>query len=132
MSAGKPFFDSNVLLYLITADAKAERAEALLGTGAVISVQVLNEFASVASRKSKKTWAEIREMLHAIRANCEVIPLTIEIHERGLGISERYGFTIYDSLILAAAIQAKCRVVYSEDMQNGQVVESVTIRNPFK
>ena len=131
MSAGKPFFDTNVLLYLITVDARAEKAETLLKAGGVISVQVLNEFASVASRKYKLTWPEVREALATIRAGCEVIPLTVEIHEGALAIIEKYGFSFYDSLILAAAAQAKCRPVYSEDMQDGQVVQSVTIRNPF-
>jgi predicted nucleic acid-binding protein len=131
MSAGKPFFDTNVLLYLITVDGKAEKAEILLKAGGVVSVQVLNEFASVASRKSKMTWPAIRETLATIRAGCEVIPLTAEIHEGGLAIAEKYGFSFYDSLILAAAAQAECRTVYSEDMQDGQVVQGVTIRNPF-
>ena len=131
MSADRPFFDTNVLLYLITVDVKAEKAEALLKSGGVVSVQVLNEFASVSSRKYKLTWLEVREALSTIRAGCEVIPLTVEIHESALAIIEKYGFSFYDSLILAAAAQAKCRTVYSEDMQNGQVVQGVTIRNPF-
>ena len=131
MSAGKPFLDTNVLLYLITIDRKAEKAETLLKAGGVVSVQVLNEFASVSSRKYKLAWPEVREALAAIRAGCEVIPLTVEIHETGLAIAERYGFSFYDSLILGAAAQAKCRTVYSEDMQDGQVVQGITIRNPF-
>ena len=131
MSADRPFFDTNVLLYLITVDVKAKKAEALLKAGGVVSVQVLNEFASVSSRKYKLTWPEVREALATIRAGCEVIPLTVEIHESGLAITEKYGFSFYDSLILAAAAHAKCRIVYSEDMQDGQVVQGVTIRNPF-
>jgi len=131
MSAGKPFFDTNVLLYLISAEAKAEKAETLLEAGGVVSVQVLNEFASVASRKFKMAWPDVREALATIRAGCEVIPLTVEIHESGLAITEKYGFSFYDSLILAAAVQAKCRTVYSEDMQDGQVLQGVTIQNPF-
>ena len=131
MSAGRPFFDTNVLLYLITVDAKAEKAEALLKAGGVISVQVLNEFASVSARKYKLTWPEVRDALATIRAACEVIPVTVEIHEGALAIIEKYGYSFYDSLILVAAAHAKCRTVYSEDMQNGQVVQGVTIRNPF-
>ena len=132
MSAAKPFFDTNVLLYLLSSDTKADKAEALLAAGGVISVQVLNEFVSVAFRKLKMTWAEIRDVLATIRAICEVIPVTVEIHETGLAIAERYGLSFYDSLILAAAHQTGCRVVYSEDMQDGQTVQGVTIRNPFK
>src|SRR5271154_3821904 len=125
MSAGKPFFDTNVLLYLLSADSKADKAEALLAVGGVVSVQVLNEFVSVAFRKLKMTWPEIREILATIRAICEVFPLTVEIHETGLAIAERYGLSIYDSLILAAAVKAECRIVYSEDMQDGQVLQGV-------
>jgi predicted nucleic acid-binding protein len=132
MSAVKPFFDTNVLLYLISVDAKADKAETLLEAGGVVSVQVLNEFASVSSRKFKMAWPDIREALAAIRAGCKVIPLTEEIHESASAIIEKYGFSFYDSLILAAAAEAKCRTVYSEDMQDGQVVRGVTIRNPFK
>jgi predicted nucleic acid-binding protein len=131
MSADKPFFDTNVLLYLLSADKKADQAEALLALGGVVSVQVLNEFVSVALRKLKMTWPEIHEILATIRAICEVIPVTVEIHETGLAIAEQYGFSFYDSLILAAAVEAKCRMVYSEDMQDGQVVQGVTIHNPF-
>lgn len=131
MPATKAFFDTNVLLYLLSGDAKADKAEALVAVGGVISVQVLNEFASVAFRKLKMTWPEIREILATIRAICEVIPVTVEIHEAGLAIAERYDLSLYDSLILAAAAKVECRIVYSEDMQDGQVLQGVTVRNPF-
>ena len=133
MSVGKPFFDTNVLLYLFCGHHgdKAEKAEALLAAKGVVSVQVLNEFASAASRKFKMMWPEVREALATIRAGCEIIPVTVEIHESGLAIAEKYGFSFYDSLILAAAAQAKCRTLYSKDMQDGQIVQGVTIRNPF-
>lgn len=131
MSVDRPFFDTNVLLYLLSDDPKADRAEALLAGGGMISVQVLNEFASVASRKLKLKWPEIREILTTIRTFCEVIPVTVEIHEAGLGIAERYQLSFYDSLILAAAEHAGCKIVYSEDMQHGHKVNSVKISNPF-
>lgn len=133
MSVGKPFFDTNVLLYLFCGHDgdKAEKAEALLAAKGVISAQVLNEFASVASRKFKMTWPEVQEALASVRVACEVIPLTVEIHEGALAIAEKYGFSFYDCLILSAAAHAKCRTVYSEDMQHGQVVQGVTICNPF-
>lgn len=132
MSATKrPFFDTNVLLYLLASDERADTAERLLSGGGVISVQVLNEFASVASRKLKMTWPEIHEILTTIRAICEVVPLTLKIHDSGLAITERHQCSLYDSMILAAADDAGCQVVYSEDMNDGQTVQSVTIRNPF-
>jgi len=131
MTANRAFFDTNILLYLLSDDTKADKAEALIAMGGVVSVQVLNEFASVAFRKLKMTWSEIREILATIRGICEVIPVTVEIHEAGLPIAERYGLSLYDSLILAAAAKAECRIVYSEDMQDGQVLQNITICNPF-
>ena len=133
MSAGEDFFDTNVVLYLLSADtAKADRAEELLALGGTISVQVLNEFAAVASRKLRMSWTDIREVLAQVRAVCAVEPLTLETHERALRIAERYRLSIYDALIVAAALLAKCQTLHSEDMQDGQVVErQLTIRNPF-
>ena len=133
MSAAEVFFDSNLLLYLFSADtAKAQRAESVIALGGTVSVQVLNEFASVARRKVRLEFPEVREALRAIRSECRVVLLDIETHELGLDIAERYQFSIYDSLIVAAALLAGCRVLYSEDLQHGQQIEGVTIRNPFR
>jgi predicted nucleic acid-binding protein len=133
MSGGEDFFDTNVVLYLLSADpAKADRAEELLAIGGTISVQVLNEFVAVASRKLHMSWIEIREVLAQVRAVCAVKPVTIETHERALRLTERYGISIYDALIVSAALLANCKTLYSEDMQDGQVIErQLTIRNPF-
>jgi predicted nucleic acid-binding protein len=127
------FFDTNVLLYLLSADAaKADRVEEALAAGATISVQVLNEFASVALRKLGMQAAEVRDALEPIIAVCNVVPLTLEIHQRGLQLAERYGFSFYDSLIVAAAIDSGCTALITEDLQNGQVIAgTLTIRNPF-
>lgn len=111
--------------------AKASRAEQLLAAGGVISVQVLSELAHVASRKLGMTWPEIREVLATARAVCRVEPPTAATHERGLAMAERYGFTIYDGLILAAASLAGCTVLHTEDLQDGQTIEELTISNPF-
>ncbi|HXN44712.1 MAG TPA: PIN domain-containing protein [Xanthobacteraceae bacterium] len=132
MNASDAFLDTNVLLYLLSSDAaKADRAEALAAAGGVISVQVLNEFVSVASRKLRMSMSEIREVLSAIRAVCTVEPLSIQTHDLGFDLAQRFGLTIYDALIVAAALLAKCRIVYSEDLQDGQIIESLTVRNPF-
>jgi predicted nucleic acid-binding protein len=132
MPGAKTFFDTNVLLYLLAADAaKAERAEELLAAGGIISVQVLNEFAAVASRKLGMAWSEIRDALGAIRAICEVESISIEIHDRALELAQRYRFSIYDATIIAAALKAGCNTLYSEDLQDGQRIEKLTIRNPF-
>jgi predicted nucleic acid-binding protein len=133
MSAGEDFFDTHVVLYLLSADAdKADRAEELLAVGGTISVQVLNEFVAVASRKLHMSWIEIREVLAQVRAVCAVEPITVETHERALRVAERYGLSIYDALMVSAALLADCKTLYSEDMQDGQVIErQLTIRNPF-
>lgn len=129
---GSVFFDTNIALYLIGSDRrKALRSEALFDKGGTISVQVLNEFASAAIRKTARTWAEILDMLDAIQLNTNVLPVTLETHRRGLELAQRYRFSIYDSMIIAAAQLAGCSVLYSEDMQNGQVIDSLTIRNPY-
>ena len=133
MSGTEAFFDTNVLLYLLSGDAsKADRAENLVAAGGVISVQVLNEFASVASRKLGMSWAEIREVLETVRAVCRVEPISLETHDRGLALSERYGCSIYDSMILASALLAGCDALFTEDLQDGQSVDGkLTVRNPF-
>jgi len=100
--------------------------------GGTISVQVLNEFTAVALRKLRMSMIEIREVLAPIRAVCAVEPVTIETHEGALQIAERYGLSIYDALIVSAALVSGCKVLHSEDMQVGQVIErQLTIRNPF-
>jgi predicted nucleic acid-binding protein len=133
MNEAEVFFDTNVVLYLLSADAvKADRAEELLATGGMISVQVLNEFASVASRKLRLSWPEIRDVLAPIRVICPVVPLSVDTHDRALLLVERYGLSLYDALIVAAALLAGCKTLYSEDMQHGQVIErQLTISNPF-
>lgn len=133
MPAADVFFDTNVLLYLLSDDpTKADRAELLISRGGVVSVQVLNEFVSVATRKLSMTVPEVREILSTVRALCEVAPLTIETHDLALDFAERYHLSIFDTLIVAAAVQAKCRILYSEDMQHDQKIDGLTIRNPFK
>jgi predicted nucleic acid-binding protein len=132
MSRSDAFFDTNVLLYLLSGDqAKADRAEELLAGGGTISVQVLNEFASVARRKLAMPWPEIREVLAIVRAVCAVEPVSEATYDLGSLIAERYGFSIYDGLIVAAASLAGCRLLYSEDLQNGQTVQGMMVRNPF-
>lgn len=134
MSAASAFFDTNVLLYLLSSDAAmADRVEEALATGGVISVQVLNEFSAVARRKLEMSIGEIREVLSPIRAVCRIESLTGETHDLGLLIAERYGFTVYDAMIVSAALLAECSILYSEDLQHGQVLEKrLTVKNPFR
>ena len=133
MSASDAFFDTNVLLYLLSEEvAKADRVEELLKAGGIISVQVLNEFAAVAVRKLAMRVAEIKEILAIIRAVCSVHPLDVETHELGLKLAERYRYSIYDSMIIASALRAGCLTVFSEDFQHGQKIDRLTIVDPFR
>ena len=135
----KAFFDTNILVYAFAsqsvsgADARAKRAEELLSLGGIVSVQVLNEFADVANHKLKFSWAAVETGLGAIVALCgPPIALNAETHLHAVGLSKRYGFRIYDSLILAAADKAGCTIVYTEDLQHGQAIGNVTVVNPFR
>ena len=133
MLAADTFFDTNVLLYLLSKDAaKADRAEELIANGGILSVQVLNEFAAVASRKLSMSWVEIRDVLSPIRAVCEITPVTVTTHDRAIQIAEHYGFSFYDATIIASALEAGCKILYSEDLQDGQIIaRQLKIRNPF-
>ena len=129
----RPFFDTNVLLYLLSGNpVRARRAEELVAAGGCISVQVLNEFASVASRKLRMPIAQIRECLEPIRSICRVVPVAADTHARGLDVAERYGFSVYDSMIVTAALLAGCDTLVSEDLQDGQRIEGLVVRNPFR
>ena len=131
----KAFFDTNVLIYAVAQnDPRSAKAEALLASGGALSVQVLNEFASVARRKIHMSWNEVTEVLKAIRVLCpSPAPITVETHDAALAIAENYGYEIYDALIAASALEAGCIILYSEDMQHRQVLEGrLTVWNPFK
>jgi predicted nucleic acid-binding protein len=128
------FFDTNVLVYIASGDAtKADRAEAAIAAGGAISVQVLNELANVARRKMRMSWDDTHALLTTLRGLLTVHPLTLDIHETGLTLAERYGFSIYDAMIAAAAIHAGCDTLWSEDMQHGMALdEGLRIVNPFR
>ena len=131
----RAFFDSNVLIYaMVSGDSRRERAQQLVGQGGVISVQVLNEFAAVARRKMRTPWQDMIAALDAIRILFpSPVEITIETHEAALEIAQKYGLGIYDALIAASALEADCATLYSEDLQDGQVINGkLTIRNPFR
>ena len=130
-----PFLDTNVLVYAaLQPDPRSDAARALLRAGGVISVQVLNEFAHVARRKLRRSWPEIQRALAAVRALCPAPrPITATTHEAALALAERTGYSFYDALILASALEASCDTLCSEDLQDGQVIDGrLAIRNPFR
>jgi len=128
------FFDTNVLLYVASGDpAKADRAEKLIAEGGSISVQVLNEVANVARRKMGLSWAETRAFLGGIRDLLPVRPITVDIHEARLALSERYGLSVYDAMIAASALEAGCDTLWSGDMHDGMLLDGrLRIVDPFR
>src|SRR6516225_4129119 len=100
---GKAFADSNVLVYAaVDNDVRSERARALLARGVVFSVHVLNEFVFVARRKLRRDWSEILVALAYLEAICPVpVPLTLATHRLALEIAQRFGYHIFDSLVIA-------------------------------
>ncbi len=128
------FFDTNVLVYIASADpVKADRAEALIGGGGVISVQVLNELTNVARRKMRLTWPDTHRFLSVLRDLLTVQPITVETHETGLALAERYNLSTYDAMIAASALHADCDRLWSEDMQHDmRLGAGLRIVNPFR
>ena len=127
------FLDSNVILYLASGQkAKADRAERLVATGGTINVQVLNEIANVSRRKMGMSWVEARNFLLMIRGLLKVEPITIEIHDAGIDLAERYGLSVYDAMIASAALLAQCDTLFSEDLQDGLLISGqLRVINPF-
>ncbi len=126
------FFDTNVILYLLDDGPKAPQAEALIAQGGAISVQVLNEALVNCLRKTRMDMAEASEFLHGVRQLCEIRDLSLRTHDVGLALQQRYGFSVYDSMIVAAALIAGCDTLWTEDMHDGLLVEGqLRIRNPF-
>jgi len=133
MNAKKIFFDTNTLLYLLSSDSKkADWVSSNLQQSNVISVQVLNEFTSASLRKIKISNIELDEILGLFISIFNIRPLNVETFETGLAISRRYGYQHYDSMIIAAALQAGCETLYSEDMHHRQMIDKrLQIVNPF-
>lgn len=138
LSLYKAFLDTNILIYAqvvrrgLPSDPRNEIAERLVSEGGAVSAQVLNEFCDVLSRRFGIAWQAIAERIDAITAVCgPAVPLGAHTAQAALSISSRYGFRIYDSLILASAKEAGCDILYTEDLQHGQTIETVRIVNPF-
>ena len=126
------FFDTNVLVYAITADPRGIVARSRLGDGGVVSAQVLNEFVRVARKKLRLDWATVEAALAELRALVDdVRPVALATHEFAVSLARRDSLDIYDALIVAAAIEAGCETLYSEDFQHARRFGDLTIVNPF-
>jgi len=133
--SGSAFFDTNIFVYAVVQDdPRSDKAEELIAEGGTVSAQVLNEFADVVRRKAKMPWDKVRFAIQNIKALCpDPLPLTVDILNEALTIAEKYGYRVYDALIVASALKARCTILYSEDMRDGQVIDHrLTIRNPFR
>ena len=133
MIPAPPFLDSNILIYAYSTDPRSLAAQSICERSHTLSVQSLNEFVNVARRKLRYEWDEITARLTSIVDLADpIIPLTFELHQSGVALADRYRLQVYDGLILAAALEAGCETLYSEDMHHGLVIEDrLTIRNPF-
>jgi predicted nucleic acid-binding protein len=135
----KAFIDTNVLVYWVDASSRADRVEALLAQDAVISVQVLNEFANVLRKKRGMSWQDIAALSSLLQSVCEVHSLSARTHQTALALTQRYALSLYDANIVAAAGLSGCALLYSEDMQDGLNIQlpesagggSLEVCNPF-
>lgn len=126
------FLDTNVLVYLNASnDQKFQIVRELIKLGGVISVQVLNEYCTIMTKKYKRDWEEVARHCHDFETAFHVADLTLETQILARNYARRYAYSIYDANIIASAKLAKCEVVMSEDMQHGQIIEGVRITNPF-
>jgi len=122
----KVFLDTNLFVYMqSTSDiSKKELSyQALEDFDCVVSVQVLNEFCNVAYKKLNMKTGQIQQIIHAINNTCSVAVLTLKSVEKALLLKERYGFSYYDSLIVASALENGCSYLFSEDMNDGQMID---------
>ena len=134
MSDGKFFVDSNVVLYALGNDLpKKFIAVTLLAARPTISTQVLAETTHIARRKMGFSVGQVQSALASFRGDVDVCLITEAVFDDALSIALQYGYSTYDSLILAAALASTCQTLYSEDMQHGQIIRGkLTIINPFR
>lgn len=127
------FLDTNIIIYSVgNDDSKRKTSIKLISQSPTLSVQVLNETANTLLRKFKMPVQDVRTITKTLAKECKIEPLTENTHFLALDIKDRYQFSLYDSLIIASALTAKCNVLYSEDMQNGQIIHGqLQIINPF-
>ena len=126
------FFDTNILVYAQQPGEKGDRARALFKEGGKLSVQVLNEFTAVSRRKQVREWREIAEAISDVLTMVDSpLVLTLDLHQSARVLAEGHRLSFYDALIVAAAIEAGCDTLFTEDMQHGRTIGGLNIVNPF-
>ena len=136
----KAFIDTNVLIYWVDDSTRADVVEQLLAQQAVISVQVLNEFANVLRKKRAMPLPDVEALCTTLIDTCDVLDVSVRTHQTALALMARYQLSVYDANIVAAAALSDCAVLYTEDMQDGLNLKlpesagtnSLLIRNPFR
>ncbi len=130
----KIFTDTNVLLYLLSNDAsKKNIAKNIIRQTPVISIQVLNEAANVSLRKLSLSAEKTLRIINFLSGKCSVTPVKITTIKTAINLKEKYQYSYYDCLILAAALDSGCNILYSENFHNSHVIEGkINIINPFK
>lgn len=129
----KPFLDTNILVYAQQSDRRSARARSLIAAGGIISVQILNDLTNVLSSKLRRNWAEIGAVIEDIGDSLgPALPLTTETHAKAVALAREHGFSFYDALVVAAAIEAGCDTLLSEDFQHGREISGIAIINPFE
>ncbi|MDR1689212.1 MAG: PIN domain-containing protein [Clostridiales bacterium] len=135
--SGRFFLDTNVIIYLYSEDEDSKRQAVynLLDEHICItSTQVFNESSNIWFKKYCLSKTHIKKYLNEIEAVCdEVTVIQRKTIDYALDIKERYGFSYYDCLMLASALEGNCGIIFSEDMRDGQIIEGrLKISNPFK
>jgi len=130
----KVFVDSNVFIYLLSDDERKKSiACSILKTRPVISTQVISENVNVLIRKfDNLSFEKVKHHVYILNYFCFVADITMLTIEKALAIKPKYGYQWYDSTVLSAAVLQDCNIIYSEDMQHGQIIENrLKIINPF-
>ncbi len=128
----KCFLDTNVLLYLLSNDERKEIAKKLLKSEHTISIQVLNEFSNVSIGKLKFSIDKTKEFIDIISNEVIIEIYTKKTILNALDLKKDYNLQFYDALIVATAVESNCNILYSEDMQDGLVINNeIKILNPF-
>ena len=130
------FFDTNVIVYLYSNNEidKKNIVESILENNAnpAISTQVINEFVYVMHRKRKVSYQDLKIAVKELSASFTIFDINLSTINAAIKIAEKYQYSYFDSLIIACAIENNCDVLYTEDLQNTQIIENVLeIRNPF-
>jgi len=136
----KYFLDTNIIIYAFdhVNPLKQQKANQLIKTALIenkgcISYQVIQEFLNVATKKFTTPLSALdcqRYLDSVLQPLCQIFT-SIDLYHKALDVMQRWQYAFYDSLILAAAIQADCKILYSEDLHHKQSINSLTILNPF-